>query len=75
MGKLWNKECGECKHIDTTKSTSWGYPCAKTDERKQAFAEQNVGMDFVDAWRFSPDLWVREGWEACEFFERRDTDS
>ncbi len=68
MGKTWERECGECAQIDLTKKCQWGFPCAKTSERKQAFVERNKGMGFMDAFRFSPDLWVREGWEACSFF-------
>ncbi len=69
MGKCWDKECGECVHIDFTKGCHWGFPCAKTNERKQAFTTRNKGMGFMDMFRFSPDLWVRKGWKACQFFE------
>ena len=69
MGKVWEKECGECLHIKLDDGCHWGFPCAKHLERRQAFAEKNKTMDFMDLFRFSPDLWVRSGWEACRFFE------
>ena len=69
MGKCWDKECRECAHIDLANECQWGFLCAKTNERKRAFAERNKGIGFMDMFRFSPDPWVREGWEACQFFE------
>jgi len=68
MEKLWDKTCGECEHINSEEKTSWGNPCGKTKERKEAFNSEQKGISQADHFRFSPTLWVRPGWEACEFF-------
>ena len=67
--KKVNGKCGECEHIDLSKECHYGFPCAKTIERKELFAKKYKNMNFMDAFRFSPDLWVRVGQKGCEFFE------
>ena len=65
--------CGECIHINTSVYNYWGYPCAKIDERLALFYKENKGADFMDLFRFSPDVWVQEQYPACPFFEYNDT--
>jgi len=67
---LYGHVCGECAHIDTThEETSWGFPCSKTRERQELFYEENRSMDIISEFLSSPDLWVRELYLACPFFE------
>ncbi len=67
--KIWENVCGECRYFGKHWLWDLNY-CEKINDRQSLFREENQNIDFIDAFRFSPDPGVRPGFKACVFFEK-----